>query len=178
MKKLALMSVLLVIIAGSANVSPSRSILPPSRPIVPIMEMYGADTRITEEKVFRITSRDVWQSIWCEHCTGKRRCDSRCSLPETIEVDFDRMMIIALFIPNRDNSDGLSSYSVIEDSYCIRIRLDEHSYQSGSDTPTGCPWGIIVLPRSDKPVVLERDAQIQAGGFPIWVYWRCLPPDE
>ena len=76
-------------------------------------------------------------------------------------------MAIAIFLGKTWNSRGVSA-TVSEDDERVRVRFDSISYQTigGADHVT--PYGVLVIPRSAKEVVLEENVQGLIGGEPVW----------
>jgi hypothetical protein len=161
-----------------------------SSAMTPVMAMHGQNTKCTSLKTVRITSSTEWRSLWLEHATGDPDAQVRRSERSTeVEFDFERIMVIGVFDPNRDNSAGFTAYSVSESRNRIVIRLDDHSYQTltitklddhsdqrgnGESYSAPRPWGIIALPRSGKEIVLELDDRAHTYEPPAWKEWRRI----
>ena len=110
--------------------------------ILPIVSMYGQQTKLTKDKILRITSKKAWMQLWHDHSVGSESDANRFDSYDRIEVDFEKMMVIAVFLANIDNSLGISSESIVEDDSRIRIRLSDHSTQSGAESTHTSSWGI------------------------------------
>jgi hypothetical protein len=149
------------------------------------MMMHGRHSKITDQRILRITSKEEWEALWLEHRTGSK--DGRAPTGfEYVDLDFERFMVLAVFWP-RDNCDGFTADSVWEDDAQITIRLDDHSYQTGvfsSSTDSGVasvdsdygPWGVLALPKSRKEIVLELDERAHIGDLPVWTKWKTIAP--
>jgi hypothetical protein len=141
----------------------------------PLMSLYGRNSKITKEKLLRVTSTKEWKSLWLEHKTG--RPDPK-ELPrdlEHVELDFEEVMVLAIFEGESSNCQGFTAHSIREDGEQIIVRVKAHNYQSGVITPATQAWGILVLPRSDKEVVLELDVRALIDAPPEWKRWTTFP---
>jgi hypothetical protein len=84
-------------------------------------------------------------------------------------------MVLAVFAGNTSNCRGYTAESIREEGGRIIVRVFAHTYQSDEDTPSTQPWGVLVLPRSDKEVVLERDVRSLLSEPPRWKEWIAFP---
>jgi hypothetical protein len=146
----------------------------------PLLTLYGRNSKITKHKLLRITSADEWQSLWLEHKTGSAK---RANVPwdlDVAELDFEKVMVVAVFVGEGAASLGVTSHSMSEVDGRILIRLDENSYQTGVAAGMRAftsvrGWGILVLPRTNKELVLERDVRTLIADPPKWSEWARFP---
>jgi hypothetical protein len=144
----------------------------------PVVSMHGRTSKITDRRILRITREEEWKALWFEHKYGVT--DSK-DIPddfEFVDADFDKHMVIAIF-SQRDNSKGLTAHTILEDDDHLTIRLNEHCYQSlviagGAPPPVYQPWGVFVLPRSAKEIVLETDERDLIADPPSWKKWKTI----
>jgi hypothetical protein len=139
----------------------------------------GSESKIKKECIERITSEERLDGLWLEHKTGDTKYTGTTPKCDQIDVDFQHFMVIALVQPIRDNCGGFSAVSIEEDSNTITIRLDDHSFQSVTNAKEeeeskGSPWGMIILPKSAKEIVLMTNEQPIIGRRPMWKVWRTI----
>ena len=112
-----------------------------------------------------------------------REFDTHYNIHQVPTIDFDRCMVIAVFRGAGWNSSGISAVS-ISDTDRVVFRFDDRSYQTSSDFTTDgklnvdtdddrggnkvTPFGIFVVPRSEKELVLENNVQNLKGRPPVW----------
>jgi hypothetical protein len=117
-----------------------------------------ANSRIDRREFHRIESDDAWIALWRRHAgTGAPPA-----------VDFSKSMVIAVFRGESWNSRGVGVASVGEDDEKFRIRCGDRFYQTMGGADQVKPYGLFVLPRSAKPVILESNKQSLIGDMPIW----------
>jgi hypothetical protein len=141
----------------------------------PLATMWGRNSKIKHRKLVRITTAKDWQSLWFEHKTGSAKPKIVPIDLELLEVDFDKAMVIAVFEGEGVNCRGYSSHSISEVEGKFLIRLRAHTYQSGGDDSGTQAWGILVLPRSSKEVILQHDVKTLIGDRPKWEEWKRFP---
>jgi hypothetical protein len=157
--------------------------------IKPLVTMHGGHSKITKQRILRITSKEEWEAVWLEHRTGSKDKRDTPTGFDYVDVDFERFMVIAVFWPNRDNCGGFTADSINEDGARITIRLDDHSYQTAviisNDNPDGGlasldtdygPWGVLVLPKSEKEIILELDERAHIRDPAKWTKWKTISP--
>jgi hypothetical protein len=142
----------------------------------PLLTLYGRNSKITAMKVLRVTSEKEWKALWMEHKTGSPDPKILPGDLEYAELDFGKGMAIAVFEGEASNCAGYSAHSISEDRERITVRLRAHQYGSVGATPATQAWGILVLPRSGKEIVLERDVRSHKIGPPVWKEWKKFAP--
>jgi RNA polymerase sigma factor (sigma-70 family) len=139
--------------------------------VKPLLTLHGRNSKIKEPKLLRITTADEWQSLWMEHKTGSAKPKEVPDDLECTELDFDKVMAIAVFEGDGHNCRGYSSHSIAQTEGRILVRLEAHTYQSLGDSPGTQAWGILILPRSNKEVVLQHDVRNLIADAPKWEEW-------
>jgi hypothetical protein len=132
-----------------------------------LMVLTGNDSKIVKTAYQRVRSAAEWKRTWLGHLG----LQSDTIYRPAMEVDFNRCMVIAVFGGKYVNSCGYRIESVTEDKNSIVIRFDDVSYQTaGADGSADrvTPYAFVVLPKSEKPVVLEKDEQSYKGHPPEW----------
>ncbi|HEY4235407.1 MAG TPA: hypothetical protein VGM76_18395 [Lacipirellulaceae bacterium] len=131
---------------------------PPSKALVAIS---GADSHVRKPTYERISTPEDWYRVWARHL-GTTKDDAYCSI---LEVDFDRCLVVAIFRGEETNIRGIRIDSLLESTDSIVIRFVRLGYQTaGSDNnkPPDRPYAFVIVPKTDKSIVLEQ--RIQAMG--------------
>ena len=153
----------------------------------PLVVLYGRESNIHKPKLVRITSKSEWEALWNEHTVGNTELPTE--MKAAAKIDFSRLMVIAVFYGDGSGCSGVDVDSVQEDDERLTIRIMEHRYQFIT-TPRVTPrpnepltyrscddaWGIFVLPRINKEIVLEQDETGTIGQLPKWAKWKQIAP--
>jgi hypothetical protein len=131
----------------------------------------GNDSDVKNRQYHRITSDKALSQIWREH-----RAQLKASAGQVLEVpkiDFENCMVILIFQGEGLNCTGLTAHSIIEEENRIVFRYIVNSYQTfGSSTETEAhkvtAFGLFVLRRSAKPIIIEEDTQDVLGEPRVW----------
>ncbi|MHC5035712.1 MAG: hypothetical protein ACYTHM_00215 [Planctomycetota bacterium] len=143
---------------------------PSGKAIKPYVVFSGSQSKIEKPEIIRIASRKAWTEVWCRH-VGLPRQDpyhdyyNRAGVPA---VDFDRCMVVAIFQGRASNSAGVDALSITEEEGILRFRYDDRSFQTVGGAESVSAFGIFILPRSGKPVVVEENVQGLKGKPPVW----------
>ena len=119
----------------------------------------GNNSHILKQGYYRIESAADWKTTWLEHLGLKGDTIYRTAM----EVDFQRCIVIAVFDGKRDNSCGFRVEAVDEDKGVVRVRFSDVWYQTWGDPDQVAPYAFIVLPKSDKIVVLQQTTHTTEG---------------
>ena len=156
----------------------------------PLLTMYGTGSKVLKAKMVRVTSEKEWQALWAEHKTGPAKANKLTDEHGIVELDFKKVMVVAIFGGKGAISKGYSVHSMREGKKQITLRVDQHPYQIGfRDDPApgpelsavavierdDLPWGIFVLPRAQKEIVLYEDKRSLIQDPPKWVKWKSFP---
>lgn len=143
----------------------------------PLLSLHGRKCKVAKGSYRRIESPDAWKALWLEHQTGSAKPDP---IPEEVvtgEVDSTRCMVIAVFEGKEGRWEGFAVYSVTETSGQVLVRVSPLSRQTGVGVPPGqcgdgdqylSGWGVFVLPRTKKTVVIEEDVREYLPDPPVW----------
>lgn len=140
----------------------------------PLVTFVGADSKVTERRFVRVTDKEPWAVLWGEH-TGQ-------ALPagdynwyynqqHVPEVDFAQCMVVAMFQGACWNSAGVQVVEMLAADDHTLVRFEDKAYQTAGPDGGGkraTPYGLFVLPRSTKPIVLEENVQSLIGKPPVW----------
>lgn len=180
-----------MLIAAAPAAQPAEFMLPFPLPLTPpCMSLYGPDSAIQHRRVERIRDEAAWNALWSEHLgEGGPRAAQGWPLPPAI--DFARFEVVAFFRGDSSNRNGEIAQDVDTSGDRVRIRFDSLSYQTAvindgrSPGPqragANCrPYGIWVIPRTSKPIVLEENVQGMKGHPALWRVQHEFPdlPEE
>jgi hypothetical protein len=101
----------------------------------PLVALHGRNSKIKKPKLVRIITAEDWRALWMEHKTGSAK---PMDVPEDLEhadLDFKKVMAIAVFEGEGINCRGYSSHTIKEVEGRLLVRVTAHTYQSGIDTP-------------------------------------------
>lgn len=120
-----------------------------------IAVLSGNDSHISKPTFRRVESAAEWKKTWLDHLGHKEDTIYRPAM----EIDFNRCIVVAIFGGKTTNSCGYRVESVRENDNEILTRITGIRYQTagpngGADSAT--PYCFIVLPKSEKPIVLEE----------------------
>ncbi|MCC7292708.1 MAG: hypothetical protein IT449_11675 [Phycisphaerales bacterium] len=140
------------------------------KPIPVYVSWIGADSRIEKPEYLRITTAEEWAKVWHEHkgTTPMNGGHGDLAVPR---IDFSACFVIAVFQGKSFNSNGVQVVSAAEDHGRMRVRFDDLSYQTMGPDGGGVEvsaYGLFVLQKASKPVVLEEDVQGLIGQPPKW----------
>jgi hypothetical protein len=103
----------------------------------------------------------------------------------TMDVDFNRCIVVAMFRGERVQIRQITVDSVSETSNSVIIRFSELGYgiklDQGKKPPKPeRPYAFIVVPKTNKEIILEEKAQdkyaVAHGQPPQWKQWARLSP--
>ncbi len=138
---------------------------------IPVLVSWiGADSRIEKPRYARITTAEEWAKVWHEH-KGTAPTPGGHGDLAVPRIDFSACVVIAVFQGKAYNSNGVEVVSAAEDAGRMLVRFDDLSYQTMGPDGGGVEvsaYGLFVLPRTAKPVVLEEDVQGLIGQPPKW----------
>jgi hypothetical protein len=168
---------LVAIAAGLAPQQSSFNFLQPPTPQLrppllmpeaqmPAISLVGPNSSIHQRRFERIRDENAWQALWELHAkdAGPRAAQGWLLQPR---IDFKNYEVIAFFRGDSTNHNGEVVQTVLTEGSFVVLRFDSITYQTASplnapDVSGGVPctpYGIWVIPRSSKPVVLEENVQ-------------------
>jgi hypothetical protein len=175
----------------AAQVQTAQPPRPPGRPAAPAAEKGWTGKQplvsfigsYSAERLAGITlhtDQESWEKVWARHKGEKVEKDS---YGEAIapEIDFSACVAVAIFGGQAVNSRGLYVVGIEESPERVLLRFDSRSYQTASfgDKPDRgnavTPYGLFVIPRTAKPLVIEEDTQGLIGQPPIWTERARFP---
>lgn len=151
------------------------------RKVKPVVVWTGIDSKQPKDSFARDCSPKDWQATWKAHC-GQAKAAPHQTCPE---VDFDSYMVIAVF----RKTSRIRVHEIVEEKECVRVRYQPCGNQIifvpdpatntvkrveagrgelDPDKPYLLSFAFVVLPRSNKAVVVEADVQDVIGKPPVW----------
>ena len=162
----------LVVVAVSWLVSPWLSTTPgeeKEKAVKPLLALDGRESKNTKAGYHRIESSEAWKALWLRHNTGTEKPDKIPVAMPQAEVDFSRCMVVAVFQGKGELCDGYKVHSVLETDENITVRIQARYFAVGETTaPKTAAWGIFVLPRSTKRLLVELDTKSDKIDPPKW----------
>ncbi len=126
------------------------------RPLAIVASWHGDKSGIDAATHLRIGSAEEFAGLWKRHSEAKAP-----------DVDFKDSMVIAIFQGKGWNSGGVSAEAQEDDAQIV-VRYNDLSYQTMGGGNEVTAWGIFVLPRSTKAVIVEDNVQGLIGHPPVW----------
>jgi|GEM_PF-6323601 len=162
---LSLSLALAAVLAFAQPQAKSDNHLPATRAhaAMPVLQWSGYDSKIADRRYLLVTTPDQWKALWIEHTgiTPTFAPPERHTIPI---IDFTRFCVVAAFDGSGINTDGLVADSIVTSDRDVRLRFTTSSFQTmgrASDDGgaiTSKSFGIWIIERTTKPIVLERDA--------------------
>jgi hypothetical protein len=143
---------------------------PAERRIKPCVAITGSDSHVRMPQYYQVASHETWARLWQEH-KGERVTDEYDSYEDRLAlpvIDFDNYVVIVIFQGEGWNSKGLSLLSLSEDTKRVVLRYGDKSYQTIGKAHKVATYGFFVLPRYEKPIVVEENVQVYAGEPAVW----------
>jgi len=138
-----------------------------------LMVMTGRSSEVATEKFGFATSQELFDAAWLEHMgEGVEKAAQGWPMPP--QVDFRACAAVFIFGGDRVNTNGYRVEDIIEVEDAVTIRYDAITFQTASfgDEPDegvkARPWGMVLIPATEKTVFLEENVQGLIGGDPIW----------
>jgi len=145
--------------------------------IKPLVTLDGEHSRITKQKLLRITSAKEWEALWKEHI-GSPKSKKRVAGLDTVQLDFSKVMAVAIFDGSAFACTGYKVYAIKELDNQLVMQVQVKSFQTITDSTLDHPseaWGIVIVPHSNKEIILEQDVNTSLGYPPIWNVWKKFP---
>lgn len=134
----------------------------------PLAVLSGDNSHVSVLTYRRIASETEWKRVWLKHLGLQEDTIYR----PTMEVDFSRCIVIAILGGRSVNCCGYKIDSVRDHKDAVVVRFDEVSFQTAG--PDGgaqhvTPYAFIVIPKTDKPVVLQENKSQNMSRTPaVW----------
>ena len=132
-----------------------------------LVEFSGAHSKIAQRAYLRITSLKEFRDAYMRHLgIDPSRFDEYYNENNVPTIDFDRCMVIAVFDGDGWNTAGISVEAIRDEADRVLVRFAHRFYQTSGDFNSGdgggkrvTAFGMFVIPRSEKEVVLEEGQQ-------------------
>lgn len=130
-----------------------------------LLSWSGAHSQIDTPRYLRVVTSQDWETLWQSHLGNAPKDAPGSALPR---IDFSQCMVVAVFLGASQNCRGVSVGSLVETKDALTLRLVWHTYQTLDGSNDVTPFGIFLLPRNRKPLVLETNVQRLLNAPPIW----------
>ena len=146
------LSVLVVIIAGiHGSCFAATDPMPPSAR-EPLVVLTGPDSKIKEPTYLLVKTPEDWAALWRRH-KGK---EDQVGFRDMPTINFEKCMVVAVFRGQVGNEDGLLALPISEREDEIRVHYWWRNFQTEGFGVESTPYGMIVIPRSNKTIVVEE----------------------
>ncbi len=138
-----------------------------SAPVRPAMTLSGPMSRMPSKRFYLLDTQERLNRVWQRH-SGQDGFHSQNPAPNIFEGE---TMALMIFGGPSSNSNGISISAVDDLGDKVRVRYGHFSFQTAGPDGGGVhcnPWGLVVLPVTDKPIVIERDTNNIIGEDPKW----------
>jgi hypothetical protein len=147
------------------------------RKVKPVLVWTGTDSKQAKMSFARCCSQKDWETTWHEHQSEAKAKSQSCP-----QGDFDSYMVVAIFHGKSFQNTGIEIVAVTEEKNCVRVRYRPLWYQVAFVRPAtkgevkSDEWlrsetqsyAFVVLPRSEKAIVLEEDVRNLIADPPVW----------
>ena len=168
-----------LLVAGSWGLAWDGTAAADAPPTRPLLVMTGWVSEIAEPRWRLAASQAVFDEEWMAHM-GDRVQRAAQGWPMTPSIDFTACQAIFIFGGDGFNANGFRVEQMVEAADALTIRFDRISFQtSSSDGPDhghpARPWAVVVVPRTDRTVILEENVQGLIGEPPVWKRRAAFP---
>lgn len=125
---------------------------------LPVVQWAGHDTQRRDPGFVVVANAAAWDRLWEEH-TGDPIGAGALHRNKAPKVDFERCVVVAYYRGPSTNRDGETVRDVLETDGRLRVRFVGDTFQTsgpGGGAVKTRPFGIWVLPRTGKPIVIEE----------------------
>ncbi|MCK5940470.1 MAG: hypothetical protein KAI24_00770 [Planctomycetes bacterium] len=172
-------SVALAVAAAGWSPTPQAPVKLPG----PTVSFRGEHSKVTERRYVRVRDAEAWAKLWCEHVGAEvpeRDYHWHINAAKVPVVDFAQCEVVAVFGGNAPNNAGYFVEEVLDGETCT-LRFDALTYQTSSDGSErglrirrSSPFGLFVISRTDKQIVLEENVQNLINQPPKWQARKTL----
>jgi len=130
------------------------------------------ECKIAKSARFFVSTPEHWASV-------RQRLGISAEPDGFDHVDFEQNMLLVCCLGRVSNCRGVMPSDARDIDGTLRIRLHHHTFRTAGGGVHHHPWGVMVLPRHQGPVRLERNAQGMLHGPPLWKElqtWDAPPP--
>lgn len=156
---------------GQPEKAPTKQVVIEAK-TMPAVQFVGQDSKIESAKYVLVTNVEDWNKLWAEH-TGVAQSYSPPRYTAPI-IDFTRYVVVGAFNGKSTNTDGKIVDAIRLDPDAVRVRFHTASFQTARSGPGDDPgtatssYGLWVIEKSTKPIVLEEPAQTTKAGSSGW----------
>ncbi len=164
-------SVIIITIGALLSAGVQRHQPPDLRSITPLVSWSGAFSEIHVPTIQRVVNREQWAALWKRHM-GRKTERNATNVQVIPEVDFETCMVVAVFSGEMTQSNGNTVASLIDFDDHLRLRYARHLFEVSVRAERDArlvdvtPYGIFVIPRSDKRIEVEEEIPSMFGRPP------------
>jgi hypothetical protein len=139
------------------------------QPVEVLKPLVRNESKITQPRCERITTKEAWGQLWKEHA------GAQAVQPE---IDFRQQMVVAIFRGETWNCKGsnFSMHSTAKERWSCLCEGGLPDWAAGDRV---CPYGIFIIPKSAKRLIIKVDSQAFIGGPAVWAeIGNFEPPDR
>lgn len=173
----------IAVLAGAAWLVLTRSplVAAPSKPaaadakkLQPYVTWGGRRSKIAQRGYYRITSLKDWATLWHRHIGEKKpeQFDEFYNPGGVPRIDFRRCEVLAIFQGNGFNTASVEIESISLNVAGWRLRFRNKHYQVIPGPEPVTAFGIWVLPRMAKTMVLEEGVRGGIGSLLDPIIWK------
>lgn len=146
------------------------------------VQFVGHDATRAQEGFVVARTEKGWIGIWQDY-TGASAGHGAIERNRIPKIDFEHCMVVAYFGGKRTNTDGYLVRELNEFKGVVRLRFEASTFQTmGGDARGGAqdttPYGVWVIPATDKRIVIERAAAHLKGQDPVWDEVHTVKPAD
>jgi hypothetical protein len=130
----------------------------PGKPIAIVQSWTGDTSLIYQPEYILVGDTFAWRPLWERHAGKGVTCP---------QVDFSFNMVVGIFLGEVINTGGVLVTSVREDSDAISVDFVRQLIRPRGTQLYTQPYGIIVIPRSQKKIIIRENMQPVLGGGPL-----------
>lgn len=148
------------------------------KPVALLDHWTGDWCGIASRSAFVVSAAENWRAFWTKFAgAGQSLPETRAGRPSVAldpaapEIDFSKALAVVVLGGDRSNSSGFTRYGVWEDAERMLLRVRDNSYQTGGRFGGAVrvrPYGLFVVPRTGKKIVVEMNVQRYIAGPPRW----------
>jgi hypothetical protein len=156
----------IAILLASVSATQGRVPAAPVEIGLPVLTMTGDHSRTPGPRAVVCGDQKAFDAVWSRH-TGQSAKVYYSSHPAPV-LDFKHFMVVLVFEGAGYNSQGVAFEPVTKRGDSLVIRFKGLPFQTAGPDGGGVlvqPWGLAVLPRTDRKLVVE-EAVLQMGGPP------------
>ena len=128
-------------------------------PVQATQVISGGNSKIKEPRCVRVTSPADWATLWAAH--------SPSNTPPP-RVDFEKEMVVGVFQGQYVNCRGITPLHILDCQDTLEVFVAGKYYQSYRVSDPATPYGLFIVPKSAKRLLVKDNIQGYIAAPPIW----------